>query len=613
MKPLVKNENKRLNTKLVLFLLILLGFFQLSYSQSLTPIFKSNHKKVDELCQKAHQQMLKDEDNLHAIKTADQAKQIAISDQDDLAIAKANATLSWIFLDNNNLNVAENFVNKAFQNIQGKKFPEAEGVLNHQIGIILDKKSEPKKALEHYLKAVNYYIKSKNHPKQIQVYIEISRLYLVTGDKESFNKYFKITEELLQKYPNPRLQLNYNNQKGFLLMGKKKFPEAYEINMKSVEIASKNDYKDLVASSYYNAAGALFELGKTDKALQLVDYTIDYSIKNKLNYTEYLVGKASILMSLGKNNEAEQLYLNSIKSLQKSKNKFMEMQARNLLSNYYKSINKKDLAAEQFMMAKQIEDSIASVKQSIALKEVEYQYKDQEKEELLQSYKTSSKLKNWLIILGGLLTLGTLYLFFNLKKNSNLRQILFEKKEKLLESEKLNAIREKELAQKEEEKAILNQKFLKEEQQRLQLEKENTDRELASITLYVQEKNKMLEELQEKMKEVLNDSSNENRDKLLNISKNIKQSINFEKDWDKIKLHFEKVHPDFFSKLSQICPQLTQNELKHCAYIKINMNNKETATLLGVDYNTVKMSRYRIKKKLELQQEEDLTQFIQQI
>lgn len=57
MKPLVKNENKRLNTKLVLFLLILLGFFQLSYSQSLTPIFKSNHKKVDELCQKAHQQL----------------------------------------------------------------------------------------------------------------------------------------------------------------------------------------------------------------------------------------------------------------------------------------------------------------------------------------------------------------------------------------------------------------------------------------------------------------------------------------------------------------------------------------------------------------------------
>lgn len=115
------------------------------------------------------------------------------------------------------------------------------------------------------------------------------------------------------------------------------------------------------------------------------------------------------------------------------------------------------------------------------------------------------------------------------------------------------------------------------------------------------------------MDDLLQKSSAENRDKLLDISRNLKNSISFEKDWDKIKLHFEKVHPQFFSILSGQFPNLTPNELKHCAYIKMNMSNKETANLLGIDHNSVKMSRYRIKKKIGLSQEEDLTAYIQSI
>lgn len=596
-----------------IFSIILLFSALFLYSQELSPIFNSKNKEVNELCEKARKQMLADSDNLNALKTAEKAKQIAVLKEDPLATAKANAAIGWIFLDSKNRDAAQNFVEKAFKNIENKDYPEAEAMLHHQLGIILDEKSEPKKALEHYLKAVKYYTEIKDYFRQTQVYNEISRLYLVTGDQDSFNKYFKLTAELLKIHPNNRLQLNYNNQKNYVLMSERKLDEAYNLNLRSVEIAKEINEKKIANIAYYNAAGALFEQGKIQEANSLIDNAINYAKQNNLDYTDHLVGKAQILMTEGKKDEAERLYLNAINDLRKKRDKFMEMQTRKLLMNYYVENRNNEEAATQMLAVKNIEDSISSAKQAIALKEVEYQYKDQEKEELLKSYKTSATQKNLIIILTTILTLGALYLFFNLRKSMKLRQSLFDKKEKLLENEKKNALIEKELAVQKEEKALLNEKFLKEEKQRIELEKQNTDRELASITLYVQEKNKMLDDLQEEMRAMLEKSTDEGRGKLLEISKNIKQNINFEKDWDKIKLHFEKVHPEFFAKLSEICPQLTQNELKHCAYIKMNMSNKETANLLSIDYNSVKMSRYRIKKKLNLSQEEDLTQFIHNI
>lgn len=601
-----------LKTRFTLALLLFLGL-HLCFGQSLSPLFQSENKEVNSLCEKARSEMLKSEDNTKALKIADQAKQIAVNSNDALAIAKANSTFGWIFLDSNNLPVAGSFVQKAFENIKNITHPEAEGILHHQYAIIADKKGEFKNALSHYFKAYQYYINTKNFQRQGQVAGEISRIYMMNRDFSTSEKYAKIEEDLLKKHPNVKLQLSFNNKKSFVLMEKSKFREAYDLNMQSVELAKKNNLPEQIPSFYYGAAGALFEMGDVQQAEKLVDQSISLAEQQKADFTEYLVGKSQVLMAQNRNAEVEAMLKDAIERLKKNGDKFMEMQARTVLTNYYTNTKNSEAAASQMLINNRIKDSISSVKQGIALKELEYQYKDDEKQKLLESYRTSARQKNWIIALVCFLGLAALYSFINYRKNVLLKQNLFEKKEKLLESEKENALKEKELAKNQQETAVLNSKLLKEEQERLKLEKENTDRELASITLYVQEKNKMMEELQTKMDNLLTNSSEENRSKILDITRNIRQSISFEKDWDKIKLHFEKVHPEFFTKLSETYPQLTQNELKHCAYIKMNMSNKETANLLGVDHNTVKMSRYRIKKKLELPQEEDLTHFINNI
>ena len=78
----------------------------------------------------------------------------------------------------------------------------------------------------------------------------------------------------------------------------------------------------------------------------------------------------------------------------------------------------------------------------------------------------------------------------------------------------------------------------------------------------------------------------------------IKSSLDFDEEWNEFKVHFEQVHPDFFSKLRHLSAGLTENDLRLCSYIRIGMRNKEIAQLLSVSPDSVKMSRYRIKKKL---------------
>jgi DNA-binding HTH domain-containing proteins len=77
--------------------------------------------------------------------------------------------------------------------------------------------------------------------------------------------------------------------------------------------------------------------------------------------------------------------------------------------------------------------------------------------------------------------------------------------------------------------------------------------------------------------------------------------------------HFNKVHPSFFDKLKEMCNNLTENNLRMCAYFRIGMSAKQVAQILNVSTETIKNGRYRLKRKLGLEEEQDLDDFIRNI
>lgn len=84
-----------------------------------------------------------------------------------------------------------------------------------------------------------------------------------------------------------------------------------------------------------------------------------------------------------------------------------------------------------------------------------------------------------------------------------------------------------------------------------------------------------------------------------------------EDEWEKMKAHFDSVHSGFFSRLKEQFPNLTQSELQHCSYIKLQLPTKEIARMLNIDPKSVQASRYRIKKKMNLDLNSDLRSIIE--
>ena len=83
-----------------------------------------------------------------------------------------------------------------------------------------------------------------------------------------------------------------------------------------------------------------------------------------------------------------------------------------------------------------------------------------------------------------------------------------------------------------------------------------------------------------------------------------------EKEWNNFKNYFSNVHSDFQKQIDSRQIQLTENERRICSLIKVNLTNREIASLLNINEKSVRMSKYRLKKKLNLSEQEDLKEFI---
>jgi len=149
--------------------------------------------------------------------------------------------------------------------------------------------------------------------------------------------------------------------------------------------------------------------------------------------------------------------------------------------------------------------------------------------------------------------------------------------------------------------------------EKVQEELEFRNREITSSALYVAQKNEILSKLDEKLSELKDNARIENKKEITQLKRLIKENIELDEDWNNFKLHFEKVHPRFFETLANKFPELSSNEQKICAYLRMNLSGKEIARLMNITPKSTQMSRYRLKKKFELGAEEDLLDFIKSI
>ena len=147
--------------------------------------------------------------------------------------------------------------------------------------------------------------------------------------------------------------------------------------------------------------------------------------------------------------------------------------------------------------------------------------------------------------------------------------------------------------------------------EKLNAELSHRSQELANSTMSIINKNEFLMNLKETLKKRKYDLGSRYPDKYYNqIISKIDNNISSMDDWKVFEFHFEKAHEKFLSKLMNKFPRLNHNDLRLCAYLRMNLTSKEIAPLLRITVRGVENHRYKLRKKLNLHTEENLTDFI---
>lgn len=252
-------------------------------------------------------------------------------------------------------------------------------------------------------------------------------------------------------------------------------------------------------------------------------------------------------------------------------------QARNLV---YQAQGNYKKALESYKMASLYEDTLRSLKTEENLKKTEFQIHFEQKQSELSIVREKERFNEWMIIIlslliGSIVVCSFLIIRGIIRRRKRENQLLELKKEKA----------ERELA--------------------------HTEKEMRSILSNLIEKNALVEQLTTEIEGFQNhvDSKfNEERSKMLERLQSI--TLLTDDDWLEFKKLFERLNPNFFSRLLQAAPDLTNAEIRLVTLIKLNLSNLEMSRVLGISPDSVRKTSLRLRKKWNIEQQEELVKFV---
>jgi DNA-binding CsgD family transcriptional regulator/large-conductance mechanosensitive channel len=136
------------------------------------------------------------------------------------------------------------------------------------------------------------------------------------------------------------------------------------------------------------------------------------------------------------------------------------------------------------------------------------------------------------------------------------------------------------------------------------------NKKLAINTLHLLKQTEFDVNLVKELKEIARTSKGTNKEKLLRLIQNTKINANAV-IWSEFEKSFTEVNTSFYKKLKRDFPDLTPNEKKLCAFIKLNMNTKDIANLTNISPRGVESARYRLRKKIQLKHDANLYEFLE--
>ena len=147
------------------------------------------------------------------------------------------------------------------------------------------------------------------------------------------------------------------------------------------------------------------------------------------------------------------------------------------------------------------------------------------------------------------------------------------------------------------------------EKNKLNQDLEYKKKELASNMLYLMEKNEFISSISKKLIELKPDAKKDNKELIQQIINEIRQNSTT-KIWEEFEVRFKEVHVRFYNQLHKEHPDLTLNEIKICAFLRLKMSTKEISSITHQSVKTINMARFRLRKKLNIDRDENLISYL---
>ena len=152
-----------------------------------------------------------------------------------------------------------------------------------------------------------------------------------------------------------------------------------------------------------------------------------------------------------------------------------------------------------------------------------------------------------------------------------------------------------------------SQEIMKIKNEQLSNVVDEKNKELAVSTMNLIKKTELLNIIKDDLKKSTETDSNRS---IKSIISTINRSVKEENTWDVFKEAFDNADKDFIKNIKELHPTLTPNDLRLCAYLRLNLTSKEIAPLINISVRSVEIKRYRLRKKMELQHEQGLVEYI---
>jgi ligand-binding sensor domain-containing protein len=204
----------------------------------------------------------------------------------------------------------------------------------------------------------------------------------------------------------------------------------------------------------------------------------------------------------------------------------------------------------------------------------------------------------WAYIVYGVLFIAFNYLFYKWLK----RKFVREKLKHAQEQKRLKYLHQLEMEKSEKEIIALKN-------EKLESEILGKNSELASVAMHLLQKGELLGKIRDELVSLRKSTDDMPSEELKKLIRILNQESKIDKEWDQFAEYFDNTHSDFLKAIKEIHPNLNAHELKLCAYLRMNLSSKEMAQLMNISVRGVEISRYRLRKKLQVPTEINLNTY----